>query len=1479
MKNVTLFASFLVFAVGLFTLPQSASAAACTISSFNGAEVTYDFQNDTVGQTPSDVTVRSGTFEVADHSTLGKSLHPLTKSSDPDNTNDGSFASLLFDKVPTTTKNAIITFKRYNVSSSAKHSFTLRESGDKKYLGTIQPSSLATFRTDGRATFKTSGNYASSTPDYFKFAVIDDTVTLCHSSDGNSYDQVTSYTDGSPFATGTVGYEGGLSGTDPSQAYYDDITIEYETASQAGVTVTESSGSTNITEDGGTDTFDVVLDSQPSSDVTVSITSSDPTTGATTSSSTLTFTSSNWDTAQTVTVEAIDDAAEEGSHTADLSFSVSSSDNNYDGFSVPSITANITDNDVPGVTVTETGGSIAVQEGGATDTYDIVLDAQPSDDVTVSVSSADTTTGVTVSDSSLTFTPQNWDSAQTVTVTAVDDGATEGQHSVLISHTASSNDAGYDGISIADISVTVTEDEAVGVYTFESDTIDQTPSDVTVLNGSADVVNGPVLGSNVMRLNNEIQVDILLNRVAIGSTELDVRFRLNNNTSDSGGLRMKVFAESNGTGGYEWFFRENGDLKTTKYDPQIPLNNVSIPSSTDNKWRITATSSGGTTTMNAYSWDGSNWQKETTVVDTNSPHSKGGVTFRQKNASDVAYVDDITAFFKGGDVAVTSVTPNEVIQRDSETEGDIPISGTFAGSPSGIEARFNGGSWQTIDENPAGGSYSGTLTDQSVGQGDLEVRYENNTNVTDTVSNVSVGDIYVITGQSNARGKTDNDQTYSHPSLTLSQNQGGTWSQMTKDRSIWPIVATRIANNDDVPVGLIHDLAKGGTSMADWQKGGTYYSDLTTRMNQLGDVKAVLYWQGENDMKNGTAKSTYKSLLNDFVDDVQSDFDEKVVVGGTGEVNTGSASARNGVRLAQMEVWEENSNALYGPSTYDVNLSVDSLHFRTDAEAETAGNRWWEALDAHFYSGSDGRGPQFLRAEENANRDKIFVRFSESTTPIVPATGLEGFRVEDNGSPVSITSAERAADNLIELSLGSALSGTSTVSLGYGNTANGKTVPTDSTTYNLPAEVFIDESVSSPNDPTISSIAATTSSTSATISWDTDEVASTQIEYGLTNTYGTTTTETDTSTPVTSHSQTISNLTSCTEYNYRVLSRDVVGNQTTSSDNTFTTTCIGNASVNESAKASVPTVGGTALLNSGSANISLSIPNNYAVSSTVFQIKQIDRTALLSGAPAPSGKTAAGSHAYNLTSHLSATSTLTQFSKPITITITYSDSDVSGLDESSLKIYRWDGSSWNALANCSVDTAANSVSCDTTQFSEFSIFGDDEGSSDRSKNLPAQLAETVELDGNEEDDRQSDDADATDTEEDEPAADGEEMTKQERIHELRQQIQDLTQKLGRMQRDRVSLGCVFTRDLNLEMTGDDVICLQQYLNESGFRLAESGPGSPGNETRYFGPRTKRAVIRFQEAHAGSILDPVGLSNGTGYVGPSTRGFLNKKIRR
>src|SRR6185312_11177513 len=95
------------------------------------------------------------------------------------------------------------------------------------------------------------------------------------------------------------------------------LTVVYDLPSSpaAGVTVSQSGGSTAVTEGGATDTFTVALNSAPMANVTITINGTADVAGTPTA---LTFTSSNWQTPQTVTLTAVDDDLVEPTETSNL---------------------------------------------------------------------------------------------------------------------------------------------------------------------------------------------------------------------------------------------------------------------------------------------------------------------------------------------------------------------------------------------------------------------------------------------------------------------------------------------------------------------------------------------------------------------------------------------------------------------------------------------------------------------------------------------------------------------------------------------------------------------------------------------------------------------------------------------------------------------------------------------------------------------------------------------------------------------------------------------------------------------------------------------------------------------------------------------------------------------------------------------------------------------------------------------------------
>ncbi len=215
------------------------------------------------------------------------------------------------------------------------------------------------------------------------------------------------------------------------------VTVTIADDDVPGVTVTEASLS--ITE-GKSGTYKVKLDTQPTADVTITVTSSDE--GAVTvTPASLTFTAGNWNTARAVTVEAVhdEDIADE---TATLTHVAAGGDTNYAGIDIDSVSVSVTDDEVPGLTVTPT--RLNITEGGSK-SYQVKLKTRPSADVTISMSSSNS--DVQVPSTALTFTTTTgatggWDQLQSVRVRIAHDDNTSDE-SGTITHVAASSDTDY----------------------------------------------------------------------------------------------------------------------------------------------------------------------------------------------------------------------------------------------------------------------------------------------------------------------------------------------------------------------------------------------------------------------------------------------------------------------------------------------------------------------------------------------------------------------------------------------------------------------------------------------------------------------------------------------------------------------------------------------------------------------------------------------------------------------------------------------------------------------------------------------------------------------------------------------------------------------------------------------------------------------------------------------------------------------------
>lgn len=227
-------------------------------------------------------------------------------------------------------------------------------------------------------------------------------------------------------------------------------------------------------ENGATATLQFTLLSQPAggASVTIPLSLSDATEGSLGGVTSITITNANWNTpaANEVTITGLNDDVDDGDITYELvTGDPTSADTGYGDLTATDILdASIinVDDDTPSFTVTETGGSTDVTEGGATDTVSVVITTQPAPGNEVVISAqpqfqldlgAGAGTGVL-----LTFDETNWNVPQSLTVTAVDNAVMEGNHTDTISYFVdeTTTETGYNGLaSPSDTTVNITDND------------------------------------------------------------------------------------------------------------------------------------------------------------------------------------------------------------------------------------------------------------------------------------------------------------------------------------------------------------------------------------------------------------------------------------------------------------------------------------------------------------------------------------------------------------------------------------------------------------------------------------------------------------------------------------------------------------------------------------------------------------------------------------------------------------------------------------------------------------------------------------------------------------------------------------------------------------------------------------------------------------------------------------------------------------
>jgi hypothetical protein len=208
------------------------------------------------------------------------------------------------------------------------------------------------------------------------------------------------------------------------------------------------------------------------------------------------FDQTNWFKPQTVTVTAYNDSVVEGTEFLEIKHAAiegnfAGDGSPYDNLAIRRMVVEVIDNDKAGVLIAKSGDSNQVIEGGADDTYNVVLTKAPTANVTVTVTGDSQTSIVgaaTDGTYTLTFTSTNWNIPQVVTMHAIDDTVKEGKHYSRITNVVSAT-GGYAGVLADSVDVTVIDNDVAGILITQS----KGSTDVTEITTTVPIGGGQVL--------------------------------------------------------------------------------------------------------------------------------------------------------------------------------------------------------------------------------------------------------------------------------------------------------------------------------------------------------------------------------------------------------------------------------------------------------------------------------------------------------------------------------------------------------------------------------------------------------------------------------------------------------------------------------------------------------------------------------------------------------------------------------------------------------------------------------------------------------------------------------------------------------------------------------------------------------------------------------------------------------------------------
>ncbi|MCE6987942.1 sialate O-acetylesterase [Dyadobacter sp. CY323] len=375
----------------------------------------------------------------------------------------------------------------------------------------------------------------------------------------------------------------------------------------------------------------------------------------------------------------------------------------------------------------------------------------------------------------------------------------------------------------------------------------------------------------------------------------------------------------------------------------------------------------------------------------------------------------ILALCASAQIQVTFPSERAIFQRQADGAANVSVSGVYTSELDKIEARalpINSAQgkevpWTTLESNPKGGVFTGSLPIPG-GWYSLEVRgaLAGKVSGTDKISKMGVGEVFIISGQSNAQGVdirkefplppgANDDRVnyinYNNDSQnSLNDPPAAVFEQLQLQDSVhilgpigrtawcWGILGDLLAKKLNVPI-LFINTAWSGTSIQNWVLSSqgrpttSVYSDTyyfpeqmpygNLRMavqhyaSQYG-ARTILWMLGESDnfpVRMGF--NEFKSDLEALIRKLSSDTNAKIpwVVSRTSRIadNKGVSITSPDIIAAQNAVIRDLSDFTFGgPETDDLPITrVDGTHFYGNEALNVLANAWNDVLSESFLKG------------------------------------------------------------------------------------------------------------------------------------------------------------------------------------------------------------------------------------------------------------------------------------------------------------------------------------------------------------------------------------------------------------------------------------------------------------------------------------------------------------------------------------------------